>query len=193
MKAVLISMQADPNYLIESHKKTLEMRKTRPIIAPPFKVYIYEALGYKMRLSNVCKGSVWRGLGKVTGEFICDDIDKIAVFSDRLYSVNNSQPNKLAQLCLTIDEIKAYLGEKNEGYIWHISDLVIYDKPKELSEFYVEGDCDCMNCKNCAWFDKGNGHNVEDDCNLAYKGAAEHKSFKPIKRPPQSWCYVEEI
>lgn len=162
MKAVLISMQADPNYLIESHKKTLEMRKTRPIIAPPFKVYIYEALGYKMRLSNVCKGSVWRGLGKVTGEFICDDIDTVAVFNDILYCVKNSQPNKLAQLCLTIDEIKAYLGEKNKGYIWHISNLVIYDKPKELSEF--EG---------------------------LRKTKFGYEPIK-LTRPPQSWCYVEE-
>lgn len=139
MRAVLISMQADPNYLIESYKKTLEMRKTRPIISPPFKVYIYEALGYKMRLSNVCKGSVHRGLGRVTGEFVCDDIDKVAVFNDILYCEKNSQPNKLTQLCLTIDEIKVYLGEKNLGYIWHISNLVIYDKPKELSEFSKYG------------------------------------------------------
>jgi hypothetical protein len=50
-----------------------------------------------------------------------------------------------------------------------------------------------MNCKNCAWFDRGNGYNVEDDCNLAYKGADEHKSYKPIKRPFQSWGYVEEL
>jgi hypothetical protein len=32
---------------------------------------------------------------------------------------------------------------------------------------------------------------VEDDCNLAYKCVELHKSFKPITRPPQSWCYVE--
>ena len=83
--------------------------------------------------------------------------------------------------------------KEKRGYGWHINDLVIYDKPKELSEFYVEGDCDCMNCRNCAWFDRGNGYNVEDDCNLAYKGADEHKSYKPIKRPFQSWGYVEEL
>ena len=33
------------------------------------------------------------------------------------------------------DEICNYIGKGNIGYGWHISDLVIYDKPKELSEF----------------------------------------------------------
>ena len=47
MKSVLISMQGDPNYLIETNKKTLELRKTRPLLTPPFKVHIYESLGYK--------------------------------------------------------------------------------------------------------------------------------------------------
>lgn len=159
MKSVLISMQGDPNYLIETNKKTLELRKTRPLLTPPFKVYIYEALGYKMKLSNVCPGAVFRGVGKVTSEFICDDIDKVAVYNDLLYCERNSQPDKLSQLCLTIDEIKAYLGEKNLGYTWHISNLVIYDEPKELSEFSKYG----FGC------------------------------IVPLKRPPQSWMYVEEL
>lgn len=34
-------------------------------------------------------------------------------------------------------------------YGWHISDLVIYDKPLELRQFVIEGDCDCSNCRNC--------------------------------------------
>ena len=37
-------------------------------------------------------------------------------------------------MCLTIEEVKAYLGGNN-GYNWHISDLKIYDKAKELGEF----------------------------------------------------------
>ena len=51
----------------------------------------------------------------------------------------------------------------------------------------------CMNCRKCAWFDAGNGYNVEADCNLAYKGIRDKKTYKPIIRPPQSWCYVEEV
>lgn len=179
MKAILISMQADPNYLIEARKKTLDLRKTKPILSPPFKVYIYEALGYRMKLSNVCKGRVWRGLGKVTGEFICDDIETVAVFNDILYSEKNSQANKLAQLCLTIDEIKAYLGQKNHGYIWHISDLVIYDEPKDLNEFYVWKKC--SSCRDTGY--ESTACIYDENCKVP----------AVISRPPQSWCYVEEV
>ena len=41
MKAVLISIQPKWCELIASGKKTVEVRKTKPKIAPPFKVYIY--------------------------------------------------------------------------------------------------------------------------------------------------------
>lgn len=40
--------------------------------------------------------------------------------------------------CLTFDEIKKYIGKECfcfTFYGWHISDLKIYDKPKELTEF----------------------------------------------------------
>lgn len=58
------------------------------------------------------------------------------------------------------------------GYGWHISNLKIYDKPKGLHDFSKpQEDChrehqkyDCLGCWDCM-----------------------------IKRPPQSWCYVEEV
>lgn len=190
MKAVLLSIQPKYCELIASGKKTIEVRKTRPKIDTPFKCYIYCTIGNGVKGDYLVPSGIQ--CGKVIGEFVCDDIDTVQVFNDILYCVKNSQANKLKQMCLTIEEVKAYLGA-NHGFNWHITDLKIYDKPKDLSEFYVEGDCDCMNCKICAWFDRGNGYNVEDDCNLAYKGISEHKSFKPIIRPPQSWCYVEEL
>ena len=132
--------------------------------------------------------------GKVIGEFVCDKIYDINPHFDKPDFCNQYLCDWTwgeATACLSFTEMNDYLKGK-KGYGWHISDLVIYDEPKELSEFYVEGDCDCMNCRNCAWFDRGNGYNVEDDCNLAYKGVAEHKSYKPITRPPQSWCYIED-
>ena len=79
--------------------------------------------------------------------------------------------------CLTEQEICDYIGEK-DGYGWHVSDLKIYDKPKELSEFTKYMDCknyyDCCACHN--W----------DRLNL--KCIAMNNE---VKRPPQSWCYVE--
>lgn len=79
--------------------------------------------------------------------------------------------------CLTDKQIIDYLGNGGEGYGWHISDLKIYDNPKELKKFKkIHVDCwyadlglakrDCLKCRNEA-------------CMLS--------------RPPQSWCYIEEV
>ena len=69
------------------------------------------------------------------------------------------------------------------GYAWHISDLKIYDKPRELSEFRkaCEAGCWCYNCKD---FDYDATYDGEDNafCNK-----------KPITRPPQSYMFVEEL
>jgi predicted transcriptional regulator len=202
MKSVLISIQPKWCELIASGKKTVEVRKTKPKLETPFKCYIY------CTKDNIFAEKTLRGFddngnaiyykankGKVIGEFVCDEITplfNVATTSWSLLAGNIHEYAKgLVRMArLTEEEMHSYAKGKN-CYAWHISDLVIYDKPRELNGFYAEGDCDCMNCKKCAWFDRGNGYNVENDCNLAYKCVDLHKSLKPIIRPPQSWCYVE--
>lgn len=44
--------------------------------------------------------------------------------------------NDLKEMCLSVQELFDYIGIGKHLYAWHISDLKIYDKPKELSEFY---------------------------------------------------------
>ena len=149
MKSVLASIKPKYCELIANGRKTVEIRKNRPKIDTPFKCYIYCTKETELWVAVKNGQALEQGDGKVIGEFVCDDIDEIAVFDDILYCVNNTQSNKLKQACLTIEDIKIYLGI-NSGYAWHISNLVIYDKPRELSEFR-------------------------------------------LKRPPQSWCYVEEV
>lgn len=217
MKSVLMSIKPKYCELIASGKKTVEVRKTKPKLETPFKVYIYctqgEALalpclnnphytihrvnngtlsGRKMTAEERGRSDQQFANGKVIGEFVCDCIDDMPYVTSAVEGtmIPRYVGNNESCTCLREIEIFKY-GRGNLLYAWHISDLKIYDKPRELSEFYVEGDCDCMNCKKCHWFDRGNGYNVEDDCALAYKGAELHKSFKPIIRPPQSWCYVE--
>ena len=189
MKSVLISIKPKWCELIASGKKTVEVRKTKPKLETPFKVYIYCTKGEEVYLPRDIFGDEALN-GKVIGEFVCD----------RIYEIYQCHSGWVAEkACISRDKFFDYLGiprgthmgYHKKAYSWNISDLVIYDKPRELSEFYAEGDCDCMNCKKCAWFDRGNGYNVESDCNLAYKGVELHKSLKPIIRPPQSWCYVE--
>ena len=137
--------------------------------------------------------------GKVIGEFVCDCItnyeaelwddktyeriqefykpDDFAEYGEYEYKTiaDNGddfwRENKLCtSSCLSIDELRKYVGAGiSTFYGWHISDLVIYDKPKELSEFRS------YNVK--AYIDE-NGYPVPT-----------HK----ITRPPQSWCYVEGV
>lgn len=179
MKSVLISIQPKWCELIASGKKTVEVRKTKPKFDVPFKVYIYETKDKAFENIGIHYADDRKDFihhtGKVIGEFVCDDIDTIAVFNNILYCVKNSQANKLKQMCLTIDKIKEYLGSKNKGYNWHISDLVIYDNPKELSEFKRSCPDNVYSCAMCRHGD--------------YTGM----KCTPFTRPPQNWCYVESV
>lgn len=191
MREVMISIQPKWCKLICSGEKTVEVRKNRPNCELPFKCYIYCTKGKPTFYQSAFCDEVSNG--KVIGEFVCDKIYDIIPHFD-----TPTFPNQYICGwdygkefdCLSFEELTSYLNGK-KSYGWHITDLVVYDEPRELSEFYTEGDCDCMNCKKCYWFDRGNGYNVENDCNLAYKCVELHKSFKPIIRPPQSWCYIE--
>ncbi len=168
--SVLISINKPHTDNIFSGKKRIEWRK-RPL--PKTTHYCYETKN---------KG----GIGKVRGQFDVVENIKFNPLGDTY------RPQWLEQGCVPIKELIEY-ANGDVIYANVLENIEEYDKPKELSEFYTEGDCDCLNCKKCYWFDKGNGYNCEDDCNLAYKAIAEHKSYKPIIRPPQSWCYVEEL
>lgn len=178
MKAVLISIQPKWCELIASRRKTIEVRKTRPKMETPFKCYIYCTEGkdtaYYMAKIGLCET---RYDGKVIGEFVCDDI----IVDER--GENADVFSKYAQLSLV--EQKKY-GANKPLFGWHITDLKIYDKPKELGEFSsygckIVGDC-CINydCPNCI----DNGWMQPPDCKI--DGCY-------LTRPPQSWCYVEEL
>ena len=181
-----MSVSPENCILIENGKKTVDIRKTRPKIKTPFKCYIYCVKG------NI-DSSFYCGLdgiknGKITGEFICDEIYPVKVHSN--CAVQNWNWFKLSRSCLSLKEIAKYIGANKTGYGWHISDLVIYDEPKELSEFYAK----------CNKFDLDKKEVYEahcTDCGNEY-GIAPCKYINkkwciPVTKPPQSWCYVEKI
>ena len=179
-KAVLISIQPKWCELIASGKKTVEVRKTRPKIDTPFKCYIYctkDKHGWFDFLNKT------RRDGKVIGEFVCDYIEEFKEFE---YGLDALHRHIKLNACMGYDDIYKYLGLEKCGYGWHISDLVIYDKPKELSEFYKY--CgDNPKCDGCeAHYYSNTECGKEDYCCSIMDGC------KPLKRPPQSWCYVEE-
>lgn len=144
MKSILISIQPKWCELIASGKKTIEVRKTRPKIDVPFKVYIYCTKGKYFLYKNPNNGELfldcngrYRGgdyedrflSSKVIGEFVCDRITEIVCWDD------TKETNIDETLtCLTYEEIEKY-GNGKLLYGWHITDVKIYDKPKELGEF----------------------------------------------------------
>ena len=162
-RAVLLSIKPKYCELIASGKKTVEVRKTRPKIPTPFKCYIYctkpkmitkyvfkpEDYPEYMRPEKTvfCKVpdasspfcSPVNGNSKVIGEFVCDEIISFGFtpYNHGEYMVSfdvNNEHDILKASCLSFNEMYEYIGE-NVGYGYHISKLVIYDTPKELSEF----------------------------------------------------------
>ena len=166
-KAVMLSVRPKWCEKIASGEKTIEVRKTRPNLATPFKAYIYCSQGSDARR---LRGS-W---GQVIGEFTCERIAPITYDGGRLWCPTNAAFSPAT--CLSQAEIIAYIGDKGRCYGWHISDLRIYDTPRELSEFQRAID-PCVFCME----------RIARECTDCKKWGGN------IKRPPQSWCYVEAM
>lgn len=191
MKAIMLSIQPKWCELIASDKKTVEVRKNKPKLDTPFKVYIY-CTANKQGVNDLLEihgtdGKIRKANSKVIGEFVCN---KIEVIKQR--EVFNADV-LCSTTCLTIKEFLDYIGNAT-AYLWHISNLVIYDKPKELSEFYRLGEpliCDGRNCEICNHFKymQVNSDEWDYDCDCQH----QLENRITLKRPPQSWCYVEEI
>lgn len=192
MKSVLISIQPKWCELIASGKKTVEVRKTRPKIETPFKVYIYMTAGdavYPVSINGAPYTCRNVGGKVVIGDFVCDKIYDIKPHYDIPIFCNQYEYGwKIgeAEDCISFEDLDFYLGGKC-GYGWHISDLVIYDKPKKLSRFYHY--CgDYPKCDGCeAHYFSNTECGKEDYCYSPMYGC------KHLTRPPQSWCYVEEV
>ena len=172
-KTVMLSIRPKWSEKIINGDKTIEVRKTRPKLDTPFRCYIYRTKG---TVSHIINGK-WVKMevgGTVIGEFTCDAITRVNICG--FWDDDGEQlENRIKETCLTPTEVNDYLGTK-VGYGWHITDLKIYDTPKELSGFKglckVEADC-CA----CPYY---NYTKMECD-------------GRTIKRPPQSWCYVEAM
>ena len=164
-KAALISIKPKWCEKIINGEKTIEVRKTRPKLDTPFKAYIYCTMPDTKDPHNILElhgadGKIRKANGKVIGEFTCERIALIAYDGGELSSTTNAAFSPAT--CLTQPEIIAYIGDKGRCYGWHMSNLRIYDTPRELSEF--------TGLRNTRF------------------GAEPYD----IKRPPQSWGYVQE-
>ena len=193
MKAVLLSIRPEWCKKILDGEKTVEIRKSCPAHGTPFKVYIYctkaqSKIGW-LRLDSA-----------VIGEFTCKKITGLTHGGETgnwepasLYvmapgSYYKPADELLKAACMSKETAEKYLKGR-DGCGWHISDLKIYDKPRELDEFSRfgffgmngTGVCGNEGCKN---YEPSGNYMEPPTC--AIDGCY-------LNRPPQSWCYVEEL
>lgn len=173
MKSVMLSIRPKWCEKIASGEKTIEVRKTKPKLETPFKCYIYctvEKAGYD---------ALWVLDAPTREEY---SLMAVSAYLENPEGANKGNGKvigeftcdriyELAPLNHAPDDVEkqACLTReeivnylKGTGYGWHIVGLRIYDQPRKLSEF--------TGLRNTRF------------------GAAPYD----IKRPPQSWCYVEE-
>lgn len=205
MKSVLISIRPEWVEKITSGQKTIEVRKTAPKEVP-FKAYIYctkakrkwRLWDYEGAYRNT-EGEIVYAQQHIIGEFVCDKVDEYN-FHEGLIEFNSmGLPSRIygsylifaddyKAMCLSYDEVKNY-GKGKTLYGWHISDLKIYDKPKELDEFRaykfnsINGTDVCGNY-DCKYYQDSGSYIIPPSC---------AKNECVITRPPQSWQYVEEL
>lgn len=203
MRAVMKSVSPRICEKVASGDCTILVSKTAPKCEVPFKYYIYCTMpNYKTDWGWQHKPYLYIRDGKlkwidvafeniifyewahqkVIGEFVCDKVIKTCGWRLRgdtqQCAKRTTDEEAFPELaCLTIDEIVKYAGSENREVCGlHISELKIYDKPKELSEF--RGLCkvktDCHNCPHYNYSKMG--------CNS-----------RTITRAPSNWQYVEEL
>lgn len=199
--AAIISIRPKWCRLIASGQKTVELRKTQPRTPLPLKCYIYCTkdpkqtlwLGRNDSYVDTCQHDISdvAANGKIIGEFICDSIKWIA---QEDFIVKEEAENVLRGSCLTNKEGRDYLGlprtedddKYRQCYGWHISELKMYDQPKELIGFSktcpkFETKTTATQCLSCDHYCHNNDENFGNcDC---------HGKIY-MDKAPQSWCYV---
>ncbi len=110
------------------------------------------------------------GIGKVIGEFRIWQVEKFE-------NVDLIPEGYIDSGCVPVEFLEAY-AKGRPLYANFIKAPKRYDKPKELGEF-IKPCTNDLYCEICAMYNE-----LDDLCG--------NKALK-ITRPPQSWCYVEEV
>lgn len=158
MKSVMLTIRLKWFYLTYKGIKTIEVRKTAP---KDFVGDVYEVVSktnFEKDLMEIPENErefFRKFKGKVGLKFTLNKVEE----TDHIVV-----EELLKSSCLTFKELDTYLNKK-DGYGWGIDNLVIFDEPKELSEFTVS---------------------------KTFMPKTKPLTFKrKLTKSPQSWCYVE--
>lgn len=148
-----------------------------------------------------------RADGKVIGECIIDKVERISPtfrFFDSYSGYDDSSDSSyfegyilddktLNKICLTKEELCNY-GNGEMLYAWYISNLEIYDKPKQISDFFKPCPDPYHYCRACKY---GIITIPPDEEEYAlYHGGhydyCEEHCGNILRKPPKGWQYVSE-
>lgn len=171
-KEVLISLKPYYYYLIGEGIKKIEVRKSRPKAKDwNNNAWFYMSKDEKSfsKIPKEYQEKYRKHFGKVGLKFTCNKIDEYLCKEYEWEDGDVSLEYHIRfvegmKTCLEYDEIREY-GNEKPLYFWHISDLKIYGKPRDLSEFQK------------AQYDYGKIHIPP----------------REMKRPFQSWGYCESL
>lgn len=198
MKAILMSIHPQWCEKIFNGEKTIEVRKTRPKLEPPFEVYVYCTRSRLHLYKSPNNGEVFLDringymgddydrylTGKVIGTFVCDEVEEFTIGGLRSDDIER-------QACLSYSELINYFYNGKEpdgemakwGYGWHITEPKLLDKPRYVWSFMP-------------WCEKYFSSNdpLKECCDCEKALIDEEGVFFGCRifSPPQSWCYVEE-
>lgn len=173
MKAILMSIRPQWVAKILNGEKTIEIRKTYPKCDLPIDVYIY-CTKDKKYANLINRGGFLTGM--VVAKFTLNTIWKYENKKPVAFKGENKmilyQYDDLQVFgCISLEEINKYCN--GNCYTWHIDNLVIFDKPKELTDFFVYSHTiDGVNEKN-----KPQKYDV----------------LKRLNKAPQSYCYIKDV
>lgn len=165
MRSILMSIRPQWCNLIFGGEKTVEVRKSKPKLVTPFKCYVYETMA-KLEEPWMDEDGhiIWRGSGMIVGEFVCNWIYRLDCDSKGIF----------------------------DRYERDVFDLRVY---KYLGLFpdspHAPMSKTCMT--KSEFFEYANGKQVYGlhiQVPKRYKSPIDLSALG-IKRPPQSWCYVE--
>ena len=174
--SVLASIHSKWCKKIFDGEKLVEIRKSRPKLEPPFKMYIYctkpsktcQTISGSMVINTdelfrlpdgalkhdwsgelmVHPSDAWGPDNYLNGKVIGECVcDKIDAF--QVFEdgrVQNWLWLDLDRACISYETLAEYVGAGKTGYAWHLSRPALYDKPLPITDF--------------------------------------------LPKPPQSWCYV---
>lgn len=172
---ILLPIKPYYAYLIMKGEKTVEVRKfhiTDSRWSGKMKVYVSKDKKSFRRIPEKYRTEFEKNIGKVAFKFVSESIAKYECSSEHFRCLADN-----SGACLTYDEIMNYCNGK-DLYGYNITDLKIYDEPKELGEFYrcSDGKCQSYNCKS-------------KYCGIVI----ECGNLEQLTRPPQNYIKIKEV